>query len=172
MRRAVRGTGLLVSLLVTHTSAMAAQEQPVPAVLAWGTVGLGVGTPDGFAGVAGFDLLIGGHLVSARATGVAGIIDDEFWDFGVLYGRTYGWSRGRASVSAGLAMMDGQRCAGVFGGCEPVNARLSLPLAARVSWHALPFLGLGLYAFANLNGEESFGGAAVTVELGRLGVAR
>jgi hypothetical protein len=170
MPRTAISSSLALLALATGSSALPAQQagRPADPVLVWGTVGLGGGTPDGFAASAGLDLLARGHLISLRAAGVAGIIDDEFWDVAAMYGRAHAWRRGLVALSTGLAIMDGNRCAGVFGGCVPVAARIGLPLAARLSLHPLPFLGVGLYGFANLNSEESFGGAVVTVQLGRL----
>lgn len=164
---------LLTVILVTHsggsTTLSAQQDRKVPEpTLAWVTVGLG-GSTEGFAGLGGLDLLVRPHLLSFRLAAVSELFGDEFWDLAILYGRGRHWSRGAATASIGLGLMDGERCRGILGGtCTPLSSRISLPVAARVSWRALPFGGLGLYGFANLNSEQSFAGAVLTIELGRL----
>lgn len=157
--------GLIPLVHGAAASPLLAQDRRAEPVLAWATVGLGGGT-EGFAGAVGFDVLIQQHLISLRAAAVANILDDEFRDFAVLYGRASRWSRGLVGASMGLAVMDGERCSGL-GACAPVAARISLPVAVRAAWHALPFLGLGAYGFANVNGEQSFAGVTLAVELGR-----
>lgn len=161
---------ILILCQLAGSPLLAAQEGPHTArpVLAWVSAGVGGGT-QGFAAAAGADLLLSRHLISFRTAGVANIFEDGFWDFAILYGRAGRWSHGLVALSAGLAVMDGERCGGGIGSsCVPLAARISLPLAGRVAWHALPNLGVGLYGFANLNGERSFAGAVAAVELGRL----
>jgi hypothetical protein len=136
-------------------------------VYAWATAGIGAST-EGFAGVAGFDLEVQRNLVSIRTAGVGKLFEDSFQDFGLLYGRTHRGARGMISASAGVGLMNGDRCTGLFGTCTRVTPRISLPLAVRADWHGLPFLGLSLYLFADFNGARNFGGAAVGLEAGRL----
>jgi hypothetical protein len=135
-------------------------------VLVSGMVAAGGGT-EGFAGALGLDVMVETHLLSARAVGVAGILDDEFWDVGVLYGRAVRWSRGWAAASAGVALMDGLLCGGL-GGCSSLARRVSLPLAARATWQVLPAIGIGAYGFANINDRRSFAGLTLAVLVGRV----
>lgn len=161
----------ILLLFVLHaggTAPLAGQAGSQPAVptRAWVTVGFGAGT-EGFAGLAGVDVLARQHLVSIRSATVANILDDGFWDVALLYGRAARWSRSLVAVSTGVALMDGERCSGL-GACTQVAARLSVPLAGRVSWQAPPFLGLAVHGFANLNSEQSFAGATLAIEVGRV----
>ena len=138
---------------------------------AWVTVGLGGGNAGsgGFAGAAGFDVLSQHHLLSLRATTVSVLFDDDFWDVGLLYGRTLLPSRGLVAASGDLALMGGQRCGGFLGStCNTVRARVGVPVAVRAAWNATRYFGIGIYTFADINGEQSFAGAALTIQLGRV----
>ena len=162
----------VIALSFTRVSQLSGQQdRPAsPRVLTWVTIGAGGATAGngGFAGAAGFDVLSGNQLVSLRATGVALLFDDDLWDVGLLYGRAVRRSHGLAAGSAGLAIMGGDRCVGFLGGsCTRMPVRLSLPLAARIEWNAA-WIGVGVYAFGNLNSGRSFAGAALTIQLGRL----
>lgn len=103
-------------------------------------------------------------IVLQRAAAVADILDEcRLWDFAVLNGRARSWSRGLVSASKGLAVMGGGGC----GGSGPMSARISLPLAGRLAWRPLSFLGVGVYEFVNINSGRSFAGAVFAIELGR-----
>ena len=132
----------------------------------WFTAGLGPST-EAFAGVAGFDADLDGPLLSLRGTVSADIMGPSFWDVGLLYGRTARRDRGALGASVGLAAIGGDRSSGL-GRREPVGVHLGLPLAVRAAWYPASCFGLGTYLFANLNGERSFGGVALTFELGEL----
>jgi hypothetical protein len=159
--------GLLIRLALPGSSLVAQQEAQAPhPVRLWGTGGVGVST-EGFATLIGFDLAIRQHHISVRAAAVESIFHDRFWDVALLYGRAGRWSRGAAGGSVGVALMDGERC-GVLAACAPVASRISLPVAARAALHLLPALGVGIYGFLNINSEQSFAGAVLTIELGRI----
>src|SRR5262245_7115576 len=83
-----------------------------PATLAWVTVGLGGGGAGGggVAAAAGLEVLARQHLFSLRVTGVAVEFGNNFWDAGLLYGRVHRMKRGLLAVSAGVALVDGERC--------------------------------------------------------------
>jgi hypothetical protein len=160
---------VVLVLLSTVSPPLAGQTSgaPTAALSIWATGGGGASS-EGLGGVLGLDLLHGHHLLSLRAAGAAGILEDDFSDFAALYGRARRWRRGTMALSSGVAVMRGNRCSGVFSPCSHVPARFGLPIAARVSWHALPFLGLGIYGFANVNGAQSFSGVVLAVEVGRI----
>ena len=165
----MRMTVAVVLALLSTASPLAGQTNGVRAadLSVWATGGGGASS-EGLGGVLGLDLLHGHHLLSLRAAGAAGILEDDFSDFAVLYGRARRWRRGMMALSSGVAVMRGNRCSGVFSPCTHVPARFGVPIAARVSWHALPFLGLGIYGFANVNGAQSFSGAVLAIEVGRV----
>ncbi|MBI4500568.1 MAG: hypothetical protein HY700_05345 [Gemmatimonadetes bacterium] len=157
---------VIVLNLGSIPSLVAQDREAADPTRAWASVGVGAGT-EGFAGAAGFDVLARKHLFSVRAAGVANVLDDEFWDLAVLYGRAGRWSRGLVAASTGVAVMGGERCSGL-GGCTPVSARIGLPVAAHLAWQALPFLGLAVYGFANINSAQSFAGTVAAIQLGRV----
>lgn len=158
---------LVIVLSLAGTPMVAQQQRPAEhPVRFWATGGLGVGT-EGFATVIGLDVAIRQHLISVRSAAVEGIFHDRFWDLALLYGRAGRWRRGMAGGSIGVAFVDGERCS-LVAACVPVSARISLPGAARAAWHPFPALGVGIYGFLNINSEQTFAGAVLAVELGRL----
>lgn len=146
--------------------------QPADKALVWVTAGLG-GATEGVAGVLGVDVLNRRHLLSFRWVTVAGgdlfSPGDEYWDVGVLYGRARRGGRSMVAASAGVGITGGKRRQGLFEApSKSFPTSLSLPLAARAAWHPLSLLGFGIYGFANVNKEQSFAGAAFSIEVGRL----
>lgn len=132
----------------------------------WLTAGLGPGS-EAFAGVVGADIALDRHLFSLRGTATADVLGPGYWDVGLLYGRTARWDRWAAGASVGLGIVGGDRSSGL-GGSEPLGTHLGVPVAARMSWYPASFAGLGAYLFGNFNAEQTFGGMALTVELGEL----
>jgi hypothetical protein len=45
---------------------------------------------------------------------------------------------------------------------------VGIPVAGQLLWTPSPYIGLGIYGYANLNPEEPFAGALLGVELGSL----
>lgn len=79
------------------------------------------------------------------------------------------WCRPCFNASGtGLAYVDDRRSEGLFSDSEPVDATVGMSLEAQVSLRPLRFVGIGLYTFANVNGEKSFFGATVSVQIGLL----
>ena len=101
-----------------------------------------------------------GHLLlSTRVAAVSSSIFDTSWDWGLLAGLAS--SPGRPiHLGAGLGL----------GYAEPTNrdGLFTVPAELQVFWRATRYLGLGLYGFATLNGSNSFGGATLAFQLGRL----
>lgn len=109
------------------------------------------------------------HRVALRGTLLFEILGDGLAEVGLLYGRAWTRERSQRSLSAGLALVSGADCHGVFGGpCNPPSKTVGLPLSATMSFRPSSFLGLGLEAFANLNSLASFVGVSAMLELGAL----
>jgi hypothetical protein len=143
----------------------------------WGAGGAGVGVlpgadrydaTEGLAGSLNAAYQFNRHLFSVRATNVGELFGDNFSDYGLLYGRVLAQTPLFVSVGTGLAYVDGRRSEGLFSDPEPVDATVGVPLEAQVSLRPLRFVGIGLYTFANVNGEESFFGATVSIQIGLL----
>jgi hypothetical protein len=101
-----------------------------------------------------------GHLLlSSRIAAVSSSIFDTTWDLGLLAGLASS-PAGPIHVGAGLGL----------GYAEPTPGRgvFTVPGELQVFWRVTRFLGLGLYGFATLNGTDSFGGATLAFQLGRL----
>lgn len=126
---------------------------------AWLTGGIGKGT-EGIAAVAGVNVASAPHILSFRTATTGPVLDggETFWDAGLLYGRALRWPEGLAAASAGVGVMGGHR----------TDDHLSVPVAARVSWHLTSWLGFGAYGFVNINREQPFGGVTLSMELGLL----
>jgi hypothetical protein len=129
--------------------------------------GVGVSS-EGIAIIAGLDRLNGNQLLSLRYGVASGLFDDHVWDVGLLYGRASRSRLGFTALSAGIAVVGGQRCDGFLTNCTPLSTTIGVPLNARAAWHAFPILGFELNVFANLNTQQSFVGVAAAVKLGSL----
>lgn len=113
----------------------------------------------------------GPNLLSARTAFSGELFGDNFADYGILYGRATTGRLGHASVSAGVAVVSGSysddRLILDPDGDEPERVlTVGLPVEVQLMWRPLPFFGLGLYGFANLNPEASFVGATLSAQLG------
>jgi hypothetical protein len=101
-----------------------------------------------------------GHLLlSSRIAAVSSSIFDTSWDLGLLAGLASS-PTGPIHMGAGLGL----------GYAEPTASRgvFTVPVELQLFWRATRFVGVGLYGFATLNGTDSFGGAALAFQLGRL----
>lgn len=155
-------------------SEVAPVPDPVDSLLAnaryWANIGLGAGTT-GVSAVASVSYRFNGNLLSLRGSTTGGAASDDYWDVGLLYGRTASGSWYQTSLSAGIGLMGGRTNQD-----GPVSARstetleptVSLPLEAQLFWRPADFWGLGLSAFANINAKQSFGGIALCLQVGNL----
>jgi hypothetical protein len=104
-----------------------------------------------------------GHTQFAlRGVAVSTTYTDEpsYNETGLLYGRTFLGGLGHATVGSGLAVVkaceDGDTCTWTLG----------LPLVSEAALRPFPVIGLGVQAFANLNGQASFGGLVLFLQAG------
>ncbi len=152
-------------LLLFPLSDAAAQGNPSAY---WLTAGLGLGSRGG-AGAIGGTYQFGGNLLTLRGAGTIALSGDELWDVGLLYGRATRPGVVHLSLAVGVALVGGVRREGsLFDPQERIPATIGLPLEIHASLRLLPLLGVGLYGFGNLNGEEPFAGVAAAVQIGRL----
>ena len=100
--------------------------------------------------------------------------DEIVWDIGILYGRSSKTSYaktsyGLASVSGGISIVGVVR-SDYYGGYYEKSTFLTIgiPIEVQLFWTPIPFLGIGIYGFANLNLEESFAGWLLCIQLGEL----
>jgi len=153
--------------------------------LFWVNVGLGIGSSGGAAG-ANFSYHFGSTLVSLRyvyGEEIRGMFEgpsplESVWDLGLLYGVSEKASYGVVSVSAGVGLVGGVRRGRYLGSSgwwfshdtyEKVSfSTLGVPMEGQLFWTPSSHLGVGVYAFANLNRERSFIGALLCVQIGAL----
>lgn len=82
----------------------------------------------------------------------------QAWDVGMLYGRSYKTQHAMISGSAGLGYVGPPAEFGTVG----------IPLESQIFWTPTRYFGIGVYAFGNLNTKESYGGALLGLQFGRL----
>ncbi len=164
-----RIAGPLVLIAVIPTWTAAQDNGSTSEVAVWAQIAAGYATGgDNAAIMLGASSQIRSHVISVRSATTFNLFDDDFWDFALMYGLASRTSGSRITASAGVAIVDGHRCANFFDACEEISATIGLPLALDVAWIGLGFLGLGIHGFANINSEQSFGGIGLTVQLGKL----
>jgi hypothetical protein len=158
---------MIVGLLLAFVSTAHAQAPAIkaaPRFTLWLGGGYGRGAAGQFEGAEeAFTVNVSaqrGHLlVSSRVAAVSSSIFDTSWDLGLLAGLAS--SPGRPiHLGAGLGV----------GYAEPTASRgvFTVPVELQAFWRATRFVGVGLYGFATLNGTDSFGGAALAFQVGRL----
>ena len=88
---------------------------------------------------------------------------NEIGEIGPLYGRTREHSWGRSSIATGFSWVGFFRCPDDDDSCST----LGVPLIAEAEI-GRKFAGLGIHAFANVNGTASYAGAVLFLQFGRL----
>jgi len=171
---AKRAAGALLASMVVlsllPTGPVEGQASPAPRrETFWFAGGLGVGSED-FAGSLNGSYQFGANVVSLRTAATAGLFDQGFNDYALLYGRATrpAGARYHASVGAGLSLVDGCRGGSVFSDCRSVQTVVGFPIELQFFWRPGSVVGLGLYGFANLNRSQSFAGVTLGLQLGRL----
>jgi hypothetical protein len=143
---------------------VAAQAPTARPLTFWFTAGYGRGWAEGFSTAEeAFSLSASVQwrrlLVSGRAAAVSSSVFDNAVDLGLLGGVATPpgrpWHAGLAAGLGAVEAPDGSRGVGV-------------PVEAQLFWRFSKIVGLGLYAFGDLNGEAAFGGATLALQVGRL----
>jgi hypothetical protein len=135
----------------------------------WLGAGIGLGSED-FGGQLNTSYQFSANLISFRIASTAGLFEDGFTDYGLLYGRATRAAGERHLLGAalGVSVVDGCRGGGIFSDCRDVSAVIGLPLELQAFWRPGKLVGLGVYGFANLNRSQSFAGVTVSLQVGRL----
>lgn len=138
----------------------------------WLNLGIGAGTvgEEGGAMAANFSYHFDKNLLSLRAVGNGELFGKTMSDYGFLYGRSLQQNSLFVSVGAGLALVEGSISQGLFSTKKPekIGPTIGLPLEVQLFFRPTRFLGIGLYGFANLNSEETFVGATISLQFGKL----
>lgn len=109
----------------------------------------------------------------AEAEGFLGPVGDELFDQGLLVGLCRQGPKRRASLAGGIARVSGSRYepdGGFFGmgRREDISPVLGVPVEGQLFTNLSRHVGIGLYLFANVNEEKSFGGATLNLQVGGL----
>ena len=120
-----------------------------------------------FTGNLNATFLFGRNLVSTRTAGSIDLVGNSFYDVGLLYGRVLSQGAFFASVGAGVAYVEGTRSE-FFSDSEELFATIGLPLEVQLFVRPFRFIGVGIYGFANVNREQNFTGATLSLQIGNL----
>ncbi len=134
----------------------------------WINFGFGRSTLGWLAGSANLTVSIDRLALSLRGTtNSEGLFLDDFWDVAALVG--WGKQHGRRYIAfgLGLAVVGGYRSAGLFSANRPVPLTPGFAVESQWFIRARRWLGAGLYTYLNLNGEETFGGITLCVQVGK-----
>ena len=138
----------------------------------WFNFGMGKGSvgTHAFALEANASYQFGKNLITLRSAGTAELFGKSIGDYGLLYGIILKQQPTFVSFGVGLAFVGGSISQGLFSTKEPekIGPTIGLPLEVQLFFRPARFLGIGLYGFANLNPEESFVGATISLQLGKL----
>lgn len=98
-------------------------------------------------------------LFSVRVAAVSSSVFDTSWDLGLLGGAaTIPGRPFHAGIAAGLGYAE----------AAPGMDGLTVPAEVQLFWRFTSFLGAGLYGFGSINSRDSFGGATLALQIGRL----
>ena len=163
--RSLLAFAFVLALEVQHPTSASGQAA---STLGWASLGLGVGSI-GAAGHAAGAVDYRGNAFTVRYATASELFGDDFWDAGLLYGRSLRGRQTYASLSAGAGVAGGTRSSGFLGtNTIPEPHRFTVPLEAQVGWRPTGFLGLALTLFGSLNNSGSFGGVTVDLQFGKL----
>lgn len=167
-----RYTGAVPALLVAlglFGAAPAAGQTAHQRDSFWFAAGLGAGSED-LAGSLNASYQFGASVISLRTSATAGLFDDGFTDYALLYGRATrrAGQRYHAAFGLGVSVVDGCPVDGFLGGCQDFSMVAGLPIEVQAFWRPGNLIGLGLYGFANFNEARSFAGLTLGLQIGRL----
>ena len=141
----------------------------------WMNFGLGLGSvgEDGEGGMAihfNFAYEIAGKILTLRMLDCGQLFGRSLDEISFLYGKGFDFSKVYISFGGGIGMVKGSISHGIFSESKTtyIGPTTGLPLEMQVQWRPFRLIGLGLYGFANINSEESFYGATLSLYIGKL----
>ena len=174
MKKLIQIVGLIVAFMIFLFDSSDAQlnNNSVKKNYYWVNFGAGLGSisEDAFALSANATYQFGKNILTLRAAGTGELFWKSIGDNGLLYGLALKQGQVFVSVGAGLAFVEGSISDGLFSTreLEKIGPTIGIPLEAQLFWRPTRFLGIGLYAFANLNSEEPFAGITLGFQFGKL----
>lgn len=156
---------------------MEEEGPPAGPILFWGSYGVGTpfvvgGDPEGGSRFAMLGLERDGKSVMVRVSRVTdpyGVDSDPLDEYALMFGLSAQPSLFHLTASVGIGRVTGFECvdsdepeeceeAGTFG----------FPTFLEATFDPLPFLGVGVQAYGNINPDASFGGIGLVGRIGRL----
>ncbi len=174
MKKLILILGLVVVFMIFLFDSSYAQlnNSSVKKKHCWVNFGAGSGSisEDAFALSANATYQFGKNLLTLRAAGMGELFGKSIGDNGLLYGLALNQEQVFVSVGAGIAFVEGSISQGLFSikAPEKIGPTIGIPVEAQLFWRPAHFLGIGLYAFANLNSEEPFAGITLGFQFGKL----
>jgi hypothetical protein len=150
---------LLVGFLISNLAVFGQMPKTNQARnLFWVVGGGGISSLGGSVGV-GASHQFKSHIISGRFVRNYDFDDHgtQNWDVGALYGRSYKTGFAMISGSAGIAYVGGN-----------ANPTVGIPLESQIFWTPTRYFGIGVYGFGNINTKNSFGGALLGLQFGRV----
>lgn len=167
-----------VLILIWSESTFTQELSDSSTTTVWLNGGLGFSSLGSLAGSAAFSIKFNRLMLSVRTTANSECVElfcggDEFYDYGILVGFASATQKSHLSISAGIARVTGSRFEGdpgLFGSGKRTNINPTVGLPVELQYFAKlsRIFGLGIYFFANVNREKSFGGLTIGLQLGKL----
>ncbi|UCE05771.1 MAG: hypothetical protein JSW07_19605 [bacterium] len=174
MKKLIQIIGLVVAFMIFLFDSSYAQfnKSSVKKKYYWVNFGAGAGSigENAIALSANATYHFGKNLLTLRSAGTGELFGKTIGDDGILYGIVLMQKQVLFSVGVGLASVKGSFSHGLFSSRPPekIGPTIGIPLEAQLFWRPAHFLGIGLYAFANLNSEEPFAGITLGFQFGKL----
>ena len=161
--------GLLLASPATAIHTTNSQQEDMQGTSVWLFAAPSM-TSQGPGAAAGLSIDRNQHLFTVRTSFIGTEPFSGTWDTAVLYGRStvLGWLY--LSGSTGVAVTAGDRYTRVVGGSvkSDFEPTIGFPVEGHASIANTRGLAIGLYAFANVNTWQPFGGIGIAVRMGRL----
>lgn len=96
--------------------------------------------------------------------------NENTWEISFLYGRCKQIGNWHISGASGVAVIGGYRYSDLWGqnGAEPMDTMIGFPLEGQIYWSPVSFVGLGVYAYANVNTSQPIGGIGLSLKVGHI----
>jgi hypothetical protein len=140
----------------------------------WGTIGFGTGANGGnssstpYAVNLNLTYRFNRDMVSFRTSSVGELFETTVTDYGFLYGYAITSGEIFTSVGGGIALVSGNISKGLFSEVKKIGPTIGFPAEVQLFWQPFHAVGIGLYLFADLNPENSFDGATLSLQFGNL----
>lgn len=159
----------LIALVACFTARAVKAQDAGNRARVWAAIGVGGSAPaSGGEGITNMVQLV--YQKTPHHAAIRGLIlhdidrnTNEIGEVGILYGRTRSLPWARVAVATGISEVGFSACPDDDDSCFTGG----IPIVAEAS-RSGRFFGVGLQAFANVNGKAHYAGAVLFLQLGRL----